>query len=109
MSEDSRDRELGMDRKITRRDFLNGVAVTVGASLVPGAGLLAQNKGPDRSAQDPLLEQGITPRDPRYEPPNLTGLRGNHPGSFEIAHQLRDGAFWDASAKPESTGNPTIS
>ena len=104
MSEDSRDHELGMDRKITRRDFLNGVAITLGASLVPGAGLLAQNKGPDRSAQDPLLEQGITPRDPRYEPPNLTGLRGNHPGSFEIAHQLRDGAFWGASAKPESTG-----
>jgi spermidine dehydrogenase len=28
-----RDRELGMDRAITRRDFLNGVAVTVGGVL----------------------------------------------------------------------------
>ena len=28
-----RDRALGMDRTITRRDFLNGCAVTVGASL----------------------------------------------------------------------------
>ena len=33
---DSRDRELGMDRNITRRDFLNGVALTAGAfALAP--------------------------------------------------------------------------
>ena len=31
---DAYDRELGMDRKIARRDFLNGVAVAVGGSLV---------------------------------------------------------------------------
>ena len=24
-------------------------------------------------------------------PPRLTGLRGSHPGSFEVAHKLRDG------------------
>jgi len=29
------DRHLGMKRSITRRDFLNGVAVTAGAALVP--------------------------------------------------------------------------
>ena len=28
----SRDRSLGMDRNITRRDFLNGVALTAGAA-----------------------------------------------------------------------------
>ena len=32
---DSRDRELGMHRKITRRDFINGVAVTAGAAMMP--------------------------------------------------------------------------
>src|SRR6202035_5447605 len=32
---DSRDRELGMHRKISRRDFLNGVAVTTGAAMMP--------------------------------------------------------------------------
>ena len=31
----SQDRELGMDRPITRRDFLNGVALTLGAAIVP--------------------------------------------------------------------------
>src|ERR1700688_816329 len=34
--EKKRDRALGMGARITRRDFLNGVALTVGASLVPG-------------------------------------------------------------------------
>jgi len=28
------DRELGMDRPITRRDFLNGVSVAVGSTLI---------------------------------------------------------------------------
>ena len=31
MSEGNRDRQLGMRRRITRRDFLNGVAVGIGA------------------------------------------------------------------------------
>jgi hypothetical protein len=30
-----RDRELGMDRNIPRRDFLNGAAMTIGAALLP--------------------------------------------------------------------------
>ena len=30
----SQQRELGLDRPITRRDFIQGVAVPVGASLV---------------------------------------------------------------------------
>src|SRR5690348_14926465 len=91
-----RDRELGMGRRITRRDFLNGVAVTIGASLLP-AGMLAQEQGADESDQDPLLAAGITPADPRYYPPALTGMRGSHPGSFEAAHLVRDGS-WKAAA-----------
>ena len=31
MNQEKRDRELGMGRRITRRDFLNGVAVGIGA------------------------------------------------------------------------------
>ena len=31
MSKENRDRQLGINRQITRRDFLNGVAVSVGA------------------------------------------------------------------------------
>jgi hypothetical protein len=30
------DRELGMDRPITRRDFLNGVGVAAASTVLPG-------------------------------------------------------------------------
>jgi spermidine dehydrogenase len=73
----NRARELGCDRAITRRDFLNGIAVGVaGASLLGGS---------RRS------EAAQLPAD--YYPPALTGLRGSHAGSFEVAHRVRDGEF----------------
>ncbi|HWF38909.1 MAG TPA: NAD(P)-binding protein [Candidatus Acidoferrales bacterium] len=100
---DSKDRNLGMNSHITRRDFINGVAVAVGASMVPGGLAMAQDSGPDPSAQEPLLAQGITQDDPRYYPPALTGMRGSHPGSFEVAHEMRDDGKWDLSTA-EDTG-----
>ncbi len=87
---DRKDRALGMGCPITRRDFLNGVAVTVGAAMV----------GPDLSAAIEVDRQ----KTPGYYPPALTGLRGSHPGSFEIAHSVRDGDFWDHAGKPIPTG-----
>ncbi|WLH91582.1 NAD(P)/FAD-dependent oxidoreductase [Pseudomonas sp. FP453] len=54
---------------ITRRDFLNGVAITVAAGMTPLQILQAAPDG-------------------RYYPPALTGLRGSHVGSFEVAHQM---------------------
>jgi spermidine dehydrogenase len=89
---DSRDRELGMHRRITRRDFINGVAMTAGAAAMPWH-LLAAGSA-DNSAE----------KSPGYYPPALTGLRGSHPGSFETAHSVRDGTFWDSAGKPEDTG-----
>jgi spermidine dehydrogenase len=77
-----------MHRKITRRDFINGVAVTAGAALIPWH----------------LLAADGTQNSPNYYPPALTGLRGSHPGAFEAAHSLRDGTFWDSAGKPEDTG-----
>jgi len=90
MVHDSRDRELGTHRRITRRDFINGVAVTAGAAMMPWHLLGDEPAGPDKS--------------PDYYPPSLTGLRGSHPGSFETAHSLRDGTFWDEAGKPVDTG-----
>lgn len=92
-----RDRELGMERRITRRDFMNGAAMAIGATLVPGAvhGSLAQSsRGP---ADEPQNRPG-------YDPPIKNGLRGSHPGSFEIAHSLRDGTFWKSAGKPTRLG-----
>ena len=70
----ARDRELGMDRPIARRDFLNGAAIAIGAALAGPA----------------FGEQGEAQDEPGYYPPALTGMRGSHPGSFEAAHRLRD-------------------
>jgi spermidine dehydrogenase len=83
---------------IARRDFLNGMAWVAGAALVPKALGTTFDPGPDTSAEEYFLAQGITPTDPRYYPPGLTGMRGSHPGSFEIGHALRDGRRWDDGA-----------
>src|SRR5882724_7593839 len=86
------DRELGMDRRITRRDFLNGAALTIGAAAMPAR----------------ALDSGVEAAEPQnhsgYNPPVATGMRGSHPGSFEIAHSLRDGTFWKTAGKPIDTG-----
>ena len=103
MSNKDGDAKLGMGCAIRRRDFLNGMALTAGASLVPFGELLAQEKNGDSTAMEPFLAQGITQQDPRYYPPALMGMRGSHPGSFEVAHGLRDGRDWpDAVADDES-------
>src|ERR1051326_6859579 len=91
MSDNSRDRELGMFQPITRRDFLDGVAVTIGSSLLGGA-------IPRALAQQSTETKGS------YYPPALTGLRGNHEGSYAVAHSLRDGDFWKSAGGPDNTG-----
>jgi spermidine dehydrogenase len=59
--------------RISRRDFLNGMALTIAPGLTPAAQLAA---------------------DPARYPPALTGLRGQHPGSFEVAHEIARGSRW---------------
>lgn len=84
-----RDIELGMDRPITRRDFLNGVALTVGGAAAAHYGFGAH----------PAAAQGT----PGY-PPSLTGLRGHAEGAMTVGHAMRDGTFWSNAPKPEATG-----
>lgn len=60
---------------ITRRDFLNGVAITIAAGLTPLEWARAAGK------ENEFIHG-------EAYPPALTGLRGNHPGSFEMAHAL---------------------
>ena len=85
----SRDRLLGMDQPITRRDFLNGIAV--GAAAAASGPLLGAV--PSAAELPPAAQDAFG-----YYPPLLTGLRGNHPGSFEDAHALRDGKPTPAAA-----------
>ena len=81
------DRELGEDRPIPRRDFVQGV-LTGAATALTGP-LLA----PPSLAAAEAVRGDIAPQDRRgYYPPRLTGMRGSHPGAFEAAHAVRDGA-----------------
>jgi len=87
MTESGKDRELGMNRPIRRRDFLNGVSVAMGAALVePGSFWGRVFAGSD----EPYAPE----KEPGYYPPAKTGMRGSHDGSWEAAHAMRDGKTW---------------
>ena len=67
---------------ITRRDFLNGIAVAIAG----GSGIdLARGTAAPPDAAPPAADY----------PPDRSGLRGSHAGSFEAAHRLRDGGHFD--------------
>ena len=86
------DRDLGMRRRITRRDFLNGVALAVGSAVVLPPWMAALV---DADSGDPVA---VAQMAGHFDyPPALTGLRGSHIGSFETFHALKDGTFWDTA------------
>ena len=63
----------GGKREISRRDFLDGVALVAGGM-----------------ALSPLISSANSGQAFSHVvyPPSLTGMRGNHPGSYEVAHAL---------------------
>jgi len=89
MGNRARARRLGMDRDITRRDFVNGLAVG-------SAGALAATRSALEGSS--LIPEGVA----SSYPPSLTGLRGSHEGSFEVGHRLRDGAYEGLSGAADS-------
>src|SRR6185437_6347964 len=92
----ARDHLLGMDQPITRRDFLNGIAI--GATAIASAPLLAAAPGSGAAQAPGAAELPAAAQDAAgYYPPLLTGMRGSHPGSFEDAHALRDGKTWPST------------
>jgi spermidine dehydrogenase len=66
--------------EISRRDFLDGFALAIAAGLTPAMQVQAQ---------------------PFRYPPALTGLRGQHVGSFEAAHAIARVPVHDAAARLE--------
>src|ERR1700683_2758830 len=104
-----KDRELGMERPISRRGFLNGATVGIGgllasqralAALAPPEFLLEPRAPQNAAADAPFAPEQAAD----YYPPALTGIRGNHDGTFTYAHRLRDGETWDADGAAQSTG-----
>src|ERR1700759_2588703 len=84
------DKELGMDRPITRRDFMDGAAMLVGGAMLEKFAFASTSAGEEKT--------------PSANPAEKTGMRGSHPGSFEVAHSLRDGTFWNHVGPPAATG-----
>ena len=66
------DHQLGMNRDITRRDFIHDLSLTsLGLGLPAGVLAEAFTGNPESAGT--------------YYPPIRTGMRGSHPGAFEVA------------------------
>lgn len=63
-----------MNPKITRRELLNGMVIAAGSSLLPSLGHASVS-----ASTIPTTD---------YYPPTLSGMRGSHDGSYEVAHAL---------------------
>ena len=90
------DRHLGLHRPISRRDMLNGIAMGISSNLA-STWLTSCGWSAETAA---LFAQDR----PTYYPPALTGMRGSHDGSWEMAHALRDGTFWQQAGAVTNTG-----
>ena len=75
---------LGMQRKITRRDFIHDTGLAaLGLTLGANAGAAASASPAGTAA---------------VYPPTLTGLRGSQPGVEAVPHAMRDGASFRNAA-----------
>ncbi|MEH6551755.1 MAG: NAD(P)-binding protein [Pseudomonadales bacterium] len=79
------DRSLGMGRDISRRDFINGVAAATACAALPNISLAGGKSN--------------------YYPPLKSGMRGNHPGSYDAAHSLvwQGKTDWGNAHKTDAT------
>jgi spermidine dehydrogenase len=73
-------------KKITRRDFLDGVLMAGGSAALGGTSSVLRAQTAEQY------------------PPALSGLRGSHVGSFETLHRLREEGFWKSAPAPQRTG-----
>jgi spermidine dehydrogenase len=84
------DKRLGMDRPITRRDFLDGVAMAVGAAALGGLGRPAAAQGASAEASQ--------------RPSTRVGLQGQTDRAQHVMHAMRDGSYWAEAGEPVPTG-----
>jgi spermidine dehydrogenase len=83
-------RDLGMDRRIPRRDFLNGLAVGLSSAYaLTAAPAMAADHA---EVVDAATPQAAAPSSAPY-PPALTGLRGNYPSAVAAFGPMQTGAY----------------
>ena len=81
------DKALGLDQKVTRRDFLNSTLIGSGALLMSHlspAQLLSQSSASPIAADDWTGYGGVG---------DYANSNGNTPAVFEAGHRIRDGEF----------------
>ena len=93
MSESDELKTLGMDRRIPRRDFLNGVAIGAGATL-------AALRFPHVAAH----QNAAAGSDARVYPPARAGLRGHYPAAIERFGPIERGEYTRFPASEVETG-----
>jgi len=78
-----------MNKRITRRDLINGMAFSLaGAAMGAKMSLAESISDITRSQINDDMASGQQNFTDTYYPPLKTGIRGNHDGSFEVAHKL---------------------
>jgi spermidine dehydrogenase len=96
---DPQSHDLGLGQPIDRRDFIGGMAAAALVSQIGTVAAAGTSALPTTTGSSTASEVAL---DSTY-PPALTGLRGQYPGSFEIAHAARDGQF-NGPLTAEDTG-----
>ncbi len=95
MAKKKSDRALGMDGEITRRDFLDGVAVAIGGAVIPTlASGSPDNSQAAASPPPPMSAKQVAHSD---YPPLMTGLRGQTDAAKDAGHAVRDGKAFSAA------------
>ncbi|HBO1620138.1 TPA: NAD(P)/FAD-dependent oxidoreductase, partial [Pseudomonas aeruginosa] len=69
---------------ITRRDLLNGMAISIAGVAIAPKTILAEGI----SGAQQTIASGSQSLGDDYYPPIKVGMRGSHNGSFEVAHDL---------------------
>jgi len=84
-------------KNISRRDFMGGIALglTSGAMFSPFEALALTGKNTGKG--NGFKGNGLKASTSLY-PPAMTGMRGNHAGSFEISHALA----WEGKSWPDA-------
>jgi len=91
-----------VEPRIDRREFIGGVVAAAVLTSPVGAEVASAVEKFTAIADSTSASATATAASDPY-PPALTGLRGQYPGSFEIAHAARDGVF-DNPGSAEDAG-----
>ncbi|WP_378942031.1 NAD(P)-binding protein [Mesorhizobium sp. ANAO-SY3R2] len=91
MNWNDKDKKLGMDRPISRRDFLDGLAFTVGGAMA-------------MRAFKPGAAQAQAGSGAAAYPPKADGLRGQTDAAQNVMHAVRDGSYWAKAGAVTPTG-----